>query len=207
MALIYVRASCSPGAAGRRQLPVQTPRFDPAHPDQAPGPHSNAEFNPLPGMPATLLSRLAKATADVRGNLGPAARITEPDKEDWIHDRWQAAADMNGTPIPGPHWVQIDLGRRAAVSRVVLDWETAYAKGYDIQISDDAITGWTTLFATQHGSGEASSEKHIVHDIVIDQSRQAPRAHGRFVRININQLGTAWGASLWEVQVYGHWIA
>eukprot|EP01043_Picozoa_sp_COSAG02_P090252 COSAG02_NODE_27131_length_616_cov_1.139265_1_plen_60_part_00 len=30
--------------------------------------------------------------------------ITHSQSVDWLKDRWQAAKDMNGTPIPGKHW-------------------------------------------------------------------------------------------------------
>ena len=54
-----------------------------------------------------------------------------------LRDRWQAAKDMTGKPIPGPQWVMIDLGRRAQLTRLVLDWETAYGKAYTVELSED----------------------------------------------------------------------
>ena len=43
--------------------------------------------------------------------------------------RWQAAKNMKGEPIPGPHWIEVDLGGdECIVSRVLVDWETAHAK-------------------------------------------------------------------------------
>ena len=44
---------------------------------------------------------------------------------------------MTGKPIPGPQWVMIDLGRRAQLTRLVLDWETAYGKAYTVEVSED----------------------------------------------------------------------
>ena len=113
---------------------------------------------------------------------------------------------MQGVPIPGPHWVKIDLGRSAEVARVELDFETAFAKGYKIELSDsgsDAIGDWTTVFWTQKGSGKPSAKQHVVHNADILGGRALPGPTGRWIRVTLTELGTTWGVSLWEVRVYG----
>ena len=50
-------------------------------------------------------------TASVRGNLGPASVVTSSRIDDWLKDRWQAAKNMQGTPISGAHWLEVDLER------------------------------------------------------------------------------------------------
>ena len=37
-----------------------------------------------------------------------------------------------------PQWIQVDLGATTTISRVVLYWETAYARSYQIQVSASA---------------------------------------------------------------------
>jgi hypothetical protein len=71
--------------------------------------------------------------------------------QDWLRDRWQAAGDMNGTPLPGPHWLQVfaaaaqcrtsfDHGRKVSlqqpslVFRVAIDWETAHCSDYVVTV-------------------------------------------------------------------------
>ncbi len=71
--------------------------------------------------------QLTLPVSDVRGNLAHATVVTNEAAQvlllllllllfslckmtfvqDWLKDRWQAAADMNGTPLPGPHWLQV----------------------------------------------------------------------------------------------------
>ena len=104
----------------------------------------------LPEMPPPemLLSEGATVTTSVRGNLGPASTITDSKNADWLRDRWQAAKDMTGKPIPGPQWVMIDLGRRAQLTRLVLDWETAYGKAYTIEVSEDGKGHWRQIYHT-----------------------------------------------------------
>jgi hypothetical protein len=56
-----------------------------------------------------LVSENCPASSDVIGNLGPSSVITSEVTRDWLKDRWQAAANMRGEPIPGEHYIQIDL--------------------------------------------------------------------------------------------------
>src|SRR5258706_2813254 len=55
-------------------------------------------------------------------------------------------------PATTAHWIYVDLGASTSISRVVLRWEAAYAKAYQVQVSDDAST-WTTVFSTTTGDG------------------------------------------------------
>lgn len=86
-----------------------------------------------------------------------------------------------------PQWIYVDLGARKEIERVILHWETAYAKEYKIQVSDDAVT-WTDIYSTTTGDGEVDN---------LDVS-----AWGRFVRMYGVTRGTGWGYSLREFEVY-----
>src|SRR4051812_39510802 len=85
-------------------------------------------------------------------------------------------------------WIYVDLGASYAINRVVLNWEAAYGKGYQIQVSDNA-TNWTTIFTTATGNG-------AIDDLAVTGT-------GRYVRLNGVTRGTGYGYSLWEFQVYG----
>jgi hypothetical protein len=95
--------------------------------------------------------------------------------------RWSSA-------FSDPQWIRVDLGATHTISRVVLNWEAAYGKAYQVQTSNDAVT-WTSLFQTTTGAGG-------VNDLTVSGS-------GRYVRMYGTARGTAWGYSLWELQVYG----
>jgi hypothetical protein len=43
-----------------------------------------------------------------------------------------------------PQWIYVNLGNQYAISRVRLDWESANAKNYLVQGSNDA-SAWTTM--------------------------------------------------------------
>jgi hypothetical protein len=101
-------------------------------------------------------------TSSTRGNLGPASVLNQnPPGTDWLKDRWQAASDMGGTAIPGRHWILLDFSSLAAnsssilVTKIVLDWETAYATDYRIEgrmdppndyETNDDDGNWCTLY-------------------------------------------------------------
>ena len=89
-------------------------------------------------------------------------------------------------------WVYIDLQARYNLSKVVLNWEAAYGKSYDIQVSDNA-TNWTTIYTTNTSDGG-------IDNISLSGA-------GRYVRMNGKTRGTGYGYSLYEFEVYGTAIA
>src|SRR5258707_644375 len=73
------------------------------------------------------------------------------------------------------------------VCGVILQWETAYATAYQIQISSDA-TNWTTIYSTTTGPGATE---------ILTVS-----GTGRYVRMYGTTRATQFGYSLWEFQVF-----
>ena len=127
---------------------------------------------------ATLLSQGRPATASSTENATfPAANAVDGN----TGTRWSSA-------FADPQWIQVDLGATHTVTRVVLNWEAAYGRSFQIQTSPDGNT-WTTIFSTTTGTGG-------VQDLTVSGS-------GRFVRMNGTVRGTPYGYSLWEFQVYG----
>jgi len=88
-----------------------------------------------------------------------------------------------------PQWLKIDLGTAREIVGIVLYWETAYGKSYDILISQDG-TNWTGVYGTEEGDGS-------VDDIYFGKKKC------RYIKILGKERGTPWGYSLWEVAVKG----
>jgi hypothetical protein len=95
--------------------------------------------------------------------------------------RWSSA-------FSDPQWLEVDLGGAATVSQVVLNWEAAYAKAFQIQVSDDNAN-WTSIYSTTTGAGGVQT---------LDVT-----GSGRYVRMLGTQRATPYGYSLFEFQVYG----
>ncbi|RAG83832.1 hypothetical protein DN069_20100 [Streptacidiphilus pinicola] len=126
----------------------------------------------------TLLSQGRPATASSVENASfPASAAVDGNSG----TRWSSQ-------FSDPQWLQVDLGADASISQVVLQWETAYAKAFQIQTSEDA-TNWTTVYSTTTGTGGTQT---------LDVS-----GTGRYVRMYGTARATQWGYSLWEFQVYG----
>ena len=87
-----------------------------------------------------------------------------------------------------PQWLVIDLGAPFRISRVVLDWEVAYAQSYVIQVSLDGST-WTDVYTTDGGKGGTEDIKF------------APTS-ARWVRFYGTKRATPFGYSLWEMKVF-----
>ena len=179
-------------------------------------------------MTPRLLSRgntttfVKSVRADVRGNLGPVDVIVQGGN-DWLKDRWQAASNMHGKNIPGKHWIVLEFTEPIVVSKMVLDWETAYCKDYVVEGSMEAIVDGEkdrdnnihTLFDGREPKDQAvRSERkfgqspgveqkmplHIVHTIPNNPQRSKPV---KYLRLKILKSVTGWGVSLWQWDVYG----
>ncbi|MGI6714138.1 MAG: discoidin domain-containing protein [Bacilli bacterium] len=84
----------------------------------------------------------------------------------------------------------IDLGGVERVGKVVLDWEAAYAREYQLQMSMDAVT-WTTV-ATVH---KTSSE---IDEIIFPQWIET-----QFVKFQGVRRALEYGYSFYSFEVYG----
>jgi hypothetical protein len=84
--------------------------------------------------------------------------------------------------------ITVDLGAAQPVGRVVLNWEAAYGKAYDIQVSTDG-QNWTTVYATTTGAGGQDVDRFAV-------------TNARYVRMQGVTRGTGWGYSLYEFQIF-----
>lgn len=87
-----------------------------------------------------------------------------------------------------PQWIRVDLGAATAIRKLQLVWDPAYAKSYEVQVSDDG-TGWRTVHTTAAGNGDIDT---------IDVAATA-----RHVRLHLTARGTGWGYSLHEFGIYG----
>ena len=90
-----------------------------------------------------------------------------------------------------PQWIYADLGAEKRIDSVTLAWETAHAKSYSLDISDDA-TNWKTIYSTDSSKGDHE-------DIILEKPQQA-----RYVRVFCKERARKeWGYSLWEIEIFG----
>src|SRR5487761_1862932 len=114
--------------------------------------------------------------SSVQGPFCPASNATDGS----LTTRWSSA-------FADPQWLQVDLGTAQPVCQVVIHWENAYAKAFQIQTSNDAAT-WTTIYSTTAGTGGTQT-------LNITGS-------GRYIRMYGTTRATQYGYSIYEFQVY-----
>ncbi len=140
------------------------------------------EYAGLPfNGPAAALGRLvpvaAVASSSESATTGPTG-ATDRD----INTRWSSA-------FADPQYLQLDFGAVKNFTRIKIAWETAYAKDYQVQTSLDGIT-WGPLLAVLDSDGG-------VDDLTGLSGR------GRYLRVYGTRRATAFGYSIYEIDVYG----
>ncbi len=127
---------------------------------------------------ATLLSQGKPATASSTESASyPASNAVDGNAS----TRWSSA-------FSDPQWLRVDLGSTASITQVVLQWEAAYAKSFQVQTSPDGAT-WTSIYSTTTGTGGTQSLNVT--------------GSGRYVRMYGTVRATPYGYSLYEFQVFG----
>lgn len=125
------------------------------------------------------LARSAPATASTTANaINVVGHLTDDSR--WT--RWESKAS-------DPQQVQIDLGSSQPVGSVVLRWETAAGKEFEIQASDNG-EDWRTVAREDDGKGGTQV-------VPLDAE-----AEGRYIRVVATQRLTQWAYSLHSLEVY-----
>ncbi len=88
-----------------------------------------------------------------------------------------------------PQWLRLDLGSRAFISSLTIDWETAFSPDYEIQVSDNA-TNWAPIRRIQSATGG----HHEITGLNVD---------ARYIRIFAKQMSPYNSVSIFEVSVAG----
>jgi cysteine-rich repeat protein len=94
-----------------------------------------------------------------------------------------------------PQWLYADLGADRHLSQVVLHWECAFASAFDVQVAPNGAdptnsAAYTTVYSTSNATGGSQTVGGL-------------NTVGRYVRVYTRARGTAWGASLFEVELRG----
>lgn len=119
--------------------------------------------------------------SSVESNAYTASNTTDGD----LSSRW---ASNSGSSTD---WLYVDLGESKDISKVLINWENAYATQFQVQVSDDATT-WQEVYRTYNGKGG-------LQEIELDKACKA-----RYVRVYCTQkFNYSWGYSIFELGVYG----
>lgn len=141
------------------------------------GAHSiAATFGPSAAAANLALNRPVTSSGDENGGT-PVTNAVDGDAT----TRWSSNFDDGA-------WMVVDMGSVQTFDRVVLQWENAYGKAYQIQSSNDGQK-WTTVYTQNAGTGGTEDFSF------------AP-ASGRYVRFLGVQRSSQYGYSMFEFQVF-----
>ncbi|MFH1784759.1 MAG: discoidin domain-containing protein [bacterium] len=136
------------------------------------------QYSGTPTLLVNLALHKAAVSSSNDGFAGPASDVTDGNTQ----TRWASAWS-------DPQWIYVDLEATYSIDQVVLNWESAYGRAYNIDISYDA-SNWTSVYSTTSGNGGVDTITFTPTD-------------ARYVRMYGTQRATEWGYSLWEFEVYG----
>lgn len=88
-------------------------------------------------------------------------------------------------------WIAVDLGAPQSVRRIVLDWEVAAGRDYDLQVSDDG-TRWRTVVERRGRTTAGVDTVELPQPVTI-----------RHVRMQGIKRQTTYGYSLYRFEVRG----
>jgi hypothetical protein len=133
--------------------------------------------------PARNLALHKTATASSASGSHAASNVTDSSTwQNYMKTRWTSEAS-------DPQWIMVDLGVATEISRVILKWDSSYAKSFKIQVSTDN-SSWKDVFSTTKNGARS----------VTDESFTSVSA--RYVRMYGTQRGnSSKGYSLFDFMV------
>jgi hypothetical protein len=129
------------------------------------------------GSQAGRLTPVAASASSIENSTTGAEKAVDGN----ISTRWSSS-------FSDPQWLQLDFGATKNFARVKINWETAYAKDYQIQTSSDGST-WTSIRTVTGGDGGLDDLTGL-------------SGTGRYLRVYGTQRATVYGYSIYEIEVY-----
>ena len=93
-----------------------------------------------------------------------------------------------GSAFSDPQWISVDIGAPYALRRIVLNWQNAAARVYEIELSLDGVH-WTSV-------AKVSDGKPGVHEF------DAGGVRGHYLRVTGTQRTTGYRYSLYDIETY-----
>lgn len=106
-----------------------------------------------------------------------------------------------GSLFQDNQWIYVDLGKPTAFSRVVLIWEAAYSKHFQIRVAPDGVLPqYPTNYTTVYDSGTVPPG--LTGDALRMNIPIPGGASGRYVMMYSYTRITTYGSSLWEFEIF-----
>jgi hypothetical protein len=176
--------------------------------------HDNGTISSLEPFVALCTPGKCRVSSDTRGHLGPVQVILRGDDNDWMSDRRRHAVHNNQRGAAA-RWYQVDWDESVWIAGcVALDWETALAETYELQVRWSPDQEWSTVFvaARSHPGPTANMSTrywgknpvfdaplHHLHKIHVPLSGPA-----QSLRVFVHEQQKGGFFSLWRIHVFGY---
>jgi len=130
-----------------------------------------------PGLTNLSSGKIAVSSAD-ENDTYPASNAIDGD----VSTRWSSTYNDDA-------WIYVDLRNVYSVEQILLNWEAAYGKDYNIEVSIDGRK-WDKIATLSNQDGE----KDIISFAPVN---------ARYVKLQGVTRALEYGYSLWEFEVYG----
>jgi hypothetical protein len=138
------------------------------------------QWRPIEDARNLALGKTATASSSSGGSV-PGNVTAATTWRNYLNTKWTSGATDN-------EWIQIDLGSAREINRVILKWDSSYAKAFKIQTSADAAA-WTDVFSTTTGTARSVTDETFA------------TTQTRYVRMLGVTRGTTKGYSLYQFMV------
>lgn len=125
------------------------------------------------------LNKTVKASSTEAGGNNPSLAVDGDDATRW------------SSLYAEPQWFKIDLGQPHNINEIIVKWEVASAKDYEIQLSNNDTSWFTFLKMNNLANGARVDEFKNLSD------------GARYVKLYATKRTTSWGFSIWEFEIYG----
>lgn len=143
----------------------------------------------------TTLGNVCNNATPVPNNLALNKTVTASSTEDPQYAASYAVDASYSTrwssTFSDDQWIYVDLGGPYSINRVKITWEAAYATAYAVQVSDNpAANDWKSIKSVTGNNAQVNDHTGL-------------SGNGRYVRIAASGRATAYGYSIFAVEVYG----
>ncbi|MEO6060681.1 MAG: TIM-barrel domain-containing protein [Thermoflexales bacterium] len=151
------------------------------------------------GIPVQVIAHIrggreTSPVAQARPNLAFEKSAVVSSTED---PRFRASNALDGDsntrwsslPVDGS-WFMVDLGGATHVTEVTLNWETATARDYTLQIADDPDGPWREM-------------ARVVDNQTVGKVEHRVAGQGQYLRVSMTRRSGDWGYSLYDLAVRG----
>lgn len=139
------------------------------------------QWRPLDPKRNLALRKTAAASSST-GSNAPGNAVDSVSWQNYLNSKWMSS-------VADSQWIRVDLGSATSINRVILKWDSAYAKSFKIQVGTDT-SSWTDVFGTTKAGARSVTDETFA------------TVSARYVRVlGVERGNTSRGIGLYDFMV------